>query len=821
MKRSIFIIALAVIAALTGAQAKKMSDLKIYINPGHGGYTSDDRNIVIYPFSQGDSLGFWESKSNLYKGLHLYHILDSLGATPMLSRTKNTQDDDRSLSSISAEANAFGADYFLSIHSNAGETTNYLLMLYREQTYGVPRYEENVTLSNIVAENLYENEMTLWTRSPRVCGDIKFYQDAGMWNTGLGVLRQLYTIGLLSEGGMHEHRPECYRLMNDDYWWLEAWHFARSIMDYFDTEDRFVTGNVAGVVWDDHNDRTLDIPHVSFTMHGRDNYAPVCGCLIELLDQQGNVVQKRTTDNLYNGVFVFRNVTPGNYKVRYSKDTYYTEEQDITVEADKVTYCNQSMNMRREFPLEITVTSPMPKDDGFTNPGDPITLVFNTDVDEESLQAAFTLTPEINGYWKFSDNNHTAQFIPKTVFDQDTEYTMVISTDAKHADTHYANGHLQEPLTYTFTTAHRGYLEVTDHYPVDGGYVHYQSPTVELRFDNSIKSSGLTNYVTIADSKGNKMNLNNRNCSYNTVSNGLGNAVFAVQGDLDLTETYTFQLTTDIRDTDNLTMENSLSFTFRPTDVTAQAELPVIETFDASTVISGNLDESTGVATKPSVAKSTSPRLFGDAAVKLSYSFADTHDGIAYWDYAAETPQGLEKGDKLGFYVNGDFSNHELWAGVTAGTDTKWVKVCDLNFRGWEFHEVVLDELEESNAQMEFIYTLDRFRIVQVESPVTLKSSIVLDNIVYSDEHSGVGSIVADGGKGSMKVYPVPASDRIFVEGLEDIAKLELLNIDGSTVGRSAGTSISVSGLSTGVYLLRVTTTNGSQAVTRVLVTQH
>lgn len=33
----------------------------VYINPGHGGHDSDDRNVVVAPFAAGDTAGFWES----------------------------------------------------------------------------------------------------------------------------------------------------------------------------------------------------------------------------------------------------------------------------------------------------------------------------------------------------------------------------------------------------------------------------------------------------------------------------------------------------------------------------------------------------------------------------------------------------------------------------------------------------------------------------------------------------------------------------------------------------------------------------------------
>ena len=141
-----------------------------------------------------------------------------------MRRDKNTEDDDRSLSGIAAEANQLGVDLFFSIHSNAGEDVNYPIMLYREETLGNARYPENITLSEILGKNLYSNKLPVWTHPLQIAGDLTFY--LGVYKTGLGVLRTLYTVGLLSEGGMHEHRPEAYRLMNDDYWWLEAWHFV-------------------------------------------------------------------------------------------------------------------------------------------------------------------------------------------------------------------------------------------------------------------------------------------------------------------------------------------------------------------------------------------------------------------------------------------------------------------------------------------------------------------------------------------------------------------------------------------------------------------
>lgn len=108
-------------AALAG-QARDAQGIKIYINPGHGGHESNDRNVVIYPYQQGDPNGYWESNSNLSKGLQLRDMLEAKGYTVVMSRVTNTEADDLNLSTIVRLSNESKADVFFSIHSNATGT---------------------------------------------------------------------------------------------------------------------------------------------------------------------------------------------------------------------------------------------------------------------------------------------------------------------------------------------------------------------------------------------------------------------------------------------------------------------------------------------------------------------------------------------------------------------------------------------------------------------------------------------------------------------------------------------------------------------------
>jgi len=111
--------------------SQNLTGVKICINPGHGGYDSDDRNVPIAPYTSGNQNGFWESQSNLDKGLQLRTMLQNAGASVIITRTTNTTADDLGLSQIVAMANQNNSDFMLSIHSNAGSgVANHVLQIH-------------------------------------------------------------------------------------------------------------------------------------------------------------------------------------------------------------------------------------------------------------------------------------------------------------------------------------------------------------------------------------------------------------------------------------------------------------------------------------------------------------------------------------------------------------------------------------------------------------------------------------------------------------------------------------------------------------------
>ncbi len=799
--RNIAICLLAAAAAATSlnTQAKKMSDLRIYINPGHGGYDSDDRNIIIYPFASRDTMGYWESKSNLYKGLHMYHILDSLGAKPFLSRIKNTTEDDRGLYDISSECNSLNCDLFFSIHSNAGESVNYPIMLYREQVAGTPRYPENITLSKILFKNLISNRLPMWSRETEyVAGDITFYRPMGWGDAGLGVLRYLYTVGLLSEGSMHEHRPEAYRLMNDDYLWLEAWHFVRAIMEFAETET-FSTGNVAGVIYDDNNLREHDSPSTKFSQMRRDKLMPVRNCRVLLQDMQGNTVQVRTTDNLYNGVFVFRNVDPGNYRLYVDDPRYYPYTKDITVTANEVTYNDIPLTDKCEYPLEILTWSPNVAEGEQVSCSSSLEFTFNTAINTEAWEKAFSITPDVAGYWTYSNSFRKATFTPDLSLTKSTFYTVNVSTQACTTNSRYENNMLQQPFSFSFTTMPRERCLVTGHSPADGGTVHYARPTVEIRFDNRINRSLAFNAFSITDSKGATVGLASRNMSANTVTNNMGNATYVLSTDLVEGEEYTATLTADARDSEDLPLSEPLTFKFKAIDATKlpEPEMELKLDFENTPEFAYDVEETTGIgSTTPRAAKSTSKKMAGLSSGIFSYNFGSSHDGVIVWNYTGNTENfQFNPDDKIGMYVYGDFNNHELQIGLRSGASVKYYKLCDLDFIGWQYKELVLSELQAEYAP----FTFAGLRLVQVKDPATLKGSFYLDNLaVRNYEDAGIDDVVAD-----TAAPQVTAADGVItVTGAKDSDIVRVYATDGRVVRAFRGNNAKT--VAPGIYVVTV-----------------
>ncbi len=220
MKKLILSAAVALCAA--SAWAVSAEDARIYINPGHGSWTSNDRPMGTIKHGgyqqsdQVDTTGFFETNTNLKKAFALFYKLKEMGVqhngANALDLTQNlvmshiqagpyppytwdatanngaggwiedeSTEFNRNLSEVAAEVEFNNFDMFISIHSNAateGTNTNYPLLLYR----GTDAQEGNAgskAMGQAVWPHLYGLGHQQWTHysmtSMNVRGDHTFY----------------------------------------------------------------------------------------------------------------------------------------------------------------------------------------------------------------------------------------------------------------------------------------------------------------------------------------------------------------------------------------------------------------------------------------------------------------------------------------------------------------------------------------------------------------------------------------------------------------------------------------------------------------------
>lgn len=350
----------AVMAAQTNTVG--LEGIKIYLNPGHGGYDANDRSVwtINVPEEWTNPAGYWESKSNLVKGLFLRDMLEAAGATVYISRTTNNSGsrdigyynyrqgtpeynaimagDDRDLREIAEEANANEVDHFLSIHSNAvNNRTNYLLMLYHGED-GAPTVAPSNQMAAMAGGVQIKNTLTVWNASsPYIRGDITFYGDSPTDPlAGLGVLRPLTVPGHLSEGSFHDYAPETHRLMNDDYCKLEALRMFQYFHKWFNRQLP-QTACISG--WVKSSNQTVDIleqPKFYYFPNTDDQWLPLNGATVILSDANGTPLDTVITDDWYNGIFAFYDLTPGTYIVTAEKGGYIAKNETITVAAEDI-----------------------------------------------------------------------------------------------------------------------------------------------------------------------------------------------------------------------------------------------------------------------------------------------------------------------------------------------------------------------------------------------------------------------------------------------------------------------------------------------------
>ncbi len=651
--------------------SQDFSGIKICINPGHGGHDGDDRYI--------EETGFWESEGNLTKGLYLRDILESCGATIVMTRVTNNTSDDLPLSQISQIANDNNVDFFQSIHSNAYDgMRNYPLVLFRGYDND-PLFPEAKAMGHIMWQLLWKYGNGWTNTGERNRGDLSFYPQ---WGTqGLGVLRHLEMPGVLSEGSFHDYPPESWRLMNLDYRKHESWVFAKSYFKYFQT-DTSGFGNVAGIIRD-----SLATPDYYFDSHTLDKNAPIEKAIVTM--NPGNYIYQ--TDTLHNGYFFFDSIAPGNYTLTIAATNYYADTMEISVVPNQTSFFNEYLQTDTTVVPKILYHTPVSTIEDSVALNQEFKIYFSYPMNTGSVENAISISPEANLKFKWNKDLKVLSIKPQTIFNPDSHYTITISTDAKQK----WNVPISESYSFDFYTKNRTKLVLEKTYPVEG--LTEVSPVLQFRlyFDAPLDRSSIDNNIILYDSEGNELSFIREEISEDA---GKGYYFFEPENALKINSEYKLFISGNLSDEYGIALNQDYEINFKTISKeyktgTVFLDFENISSWwdpDGSGSTTGTIDELT------TFTLASDHFVNGEHSGRLDYAFLNESGGVVREHNTDKPSVGSDQNSEIGFWVFGDLSHNilEYWFYPPSGYSPVFVDTID--WAGWAFKSIPFSAINSS-----------------------------------------------------------------------------------------------------------------------------
>ena len=503
-----------------------------------------------------------------------------------------------------------------------------------------------------------------------------------------------------------------------------------------------------------------------------------------------------TVDNGRNGVYVFKDLQPGTYNVKVEAAGYYAQTLPINVVKNEHNYLNFELNKMRVTPPEVIKYSPNVAITDSVLTSTDIVLEFNWDMDEATTRAAFSMTPAVEGTLKFEDSQYRLRFTPDIPLEKSTVYTVKLDKSAKHPD----NMTLIEDFTFQFTTQSRNRLMFLDGYPNNGNKgVYAAKPLFWFVFDKKLTSANIRDEINIYDANTKKIDKVVRSTKINKIGGSYGDISFELSEKLIAGNNYKVVIGGNAMDANGVKLVDAVEINFTASDVVV-TDKTVIEDFEVDGKYSFEASQSENT-TSGSIAKSATQNLFGAAGYKINAIFAN-EDAFAL--YKINEPSVTTATSKVfGLHVYGDMSGNELqlqFRSEASENEIRYLKICDLNFLGWEFVEAQFTE-EES-------YKLTGIRIVRKENILSASTEIYVDNLLQYGVLSGFNTNRFDQ---AISIYPNPVKDMIYIT--KDIGQkikgIELFSLKGQLIRSTDQNSLKVSDVPSGTYIIRIQLNEG------------
>ena len=828
-------------ATSTAAEIEGWGDFKLFLDPGH---------------SARENQGLWgysEAEKTVRVALSIKEYLTTYTDMPEECIMLCREDDNTvvDLEERSDMANAWGADFFYSIHSDAAASTNTTLTMYGGWKKDGEIIEKTPNGGKAFGEILNPNltgVMRITTRGNYA--DRCYYDPSPATHANqypyLSVNRRSNMASLLSEGGYHTIASQQQLNINDDYKRLEGFAAFRSILEYRGLECPVQTF-LAGIITNSENN--VPINGVTVTADSK-TYTT---------DTWESVFNKYTNnpDLIHNGFYLFEGIDAGKeVEVTFAAEGYDPVTKTVTIKSDPDGTANDNVTW-----LDVAMTSNAPAKvesisiDDFTSvsPVYPIVLTFSRNMDRASVEEGFSI--DNDGKVELSwDNDYTLN-IDISELVPNTKYTIRIDgSTAKNSQTGQlldgngdGTGGDDYVLEITMAEPDLTPATVVSTDPAADSEVEYNlRPVVRIEYSEPLNWNEDTyaDFVTVKDKEGNTY----AGTLTHTVIGERSVLHYYFNEDLPLDKCFLVTVKEGLADlSGNLSDEYNFRFLSEYRGIEEQETVLALDDVsgfwapDGSGSSAGLTQEANSIETSGITASKES-----SGSLQLNYSFDPMDTGGAwmireYYSSGASTVHDNIDGI-LSFWVYGDGSNNKVSVRIRANGASGGIKYrypeTVLDFRGWKHvaWDLANDPYLAFTGEDELTgdWRLDSFFLTHQNTDNTpnvpqqsWEGVILFDELEFnkfdasavrtasiSDIELPLGGIQQNGCE-SISVIRAGQTLKISADG--NIANVEIYNASGSKVistsPNSGNAEIQLGGLGNGVYIAKVTADNAAKTV--------
>ena len=203
---------------------------------------------------------------------------------------------------------------------------------------------------------------------------------------------------------------------------------------------------------------------------------------------------------------------------------------------------------------------------------------------------------------------------------------------------------------------------------------------------------------------------------------------------------------------------------------------------------------------------------------KFTYSFVDT-SAISIVEYKLNAPISVENGTDLSIPLKGDFTHNKLQLKYVNedASDSVYADFIVLSSINWNIYNTKVEGLPNDGEK----WYLSAIVVEETGHPANeFKGEFYIENIYLGRYISpvGVDQVVGDG----VALWPNPATEFIYVDAPAS-ASIEVYSVDGRLItaldaisdnsANNVSRQIDTYNLTAGVYVVNITTANGTQSL--------